>query len=202
MDLVSKREFFILQIMFSSENYDLDLSKADSIKDVLDEINAITDAGGATVFNAQITGQGLEITNILGNDFTITDDVSSEMATQLGIAGNSTGNMLTGSDLIGKLDTVMLENISGKTGGAFTAGIIDITDRSGVLTSIDLTGAKTLSDVINGINDSGAGVTAEINNVGNGITIKDTTGATASNLIIQDNTGDLTSFFGITKMQL
>lgn len=183
----------------SSENYDLDLSKADSIKDVLDEINAITDAGGATVFNAQITGQGLEITNILGNDFTITDDVSSEMATQLGIAGNSTGNMLTGSDLIGKLDTVMLENISGKTGGAFTAGIIDITDRSGVLTSIDLTGAKTLSDVINGINDSGAGVTAEINNVGNGITIKDTTGATASNLIIQDNTGDLTSFFGITK---
>ncbi|MHC4873479.1 MAG: flagellar filament capping protein FliD, partial [Planctomycetota bacterium] len=182
----------------SAENYDIDLSKADSIKDVIDAINAIKDAGDNTVFNAQITGQGLEITNVLGNDFTITDDVSSEMATQLGIAGTSAGNLLTGSDIIGELDTVMLENISGKTSGVFTPGSIDITDRTGVLTNIDLTNAKTLRDVIDGINNSGAGVTAEINDIGNGITLKDTTGATASNFIVQDNTGDLAAFFGIT----
>lgn len=180
----------------SGETYDIDLSDTNTMRDVLKEINSVKDSSDNTVFNATISGRGIEITNVLGNDFTVTDDVNSEMATQLGIIGNSTGDTITGGNLIGEMDTTMLSNIT--AGGIpYTAGIVEITDRSGNTVQVDLTGAETLRDVIDGINNSGAGVKAQINKIGNGIVIKDTTGSTTSNLTITDNTGELAAAFGI-----
>jgi flagellar hook-associated protein 2 len=64
-----------------------------------------------------------------------------------------------------------------------------VDNRAGVQTDIDLSSAVSVDDVVRLVNDAGAGVTASLNTAGNGVTIKDNTGATASNLTITDVSG-------------
>jgi flagellar hook-associated protein 2 len=82
------------------------------------------------------------------------------------------------------VDTSMsLGNING--GAGFTSGKIKITDRSGTSAIIDLSGAKTIDDVLNAINDNGAvGVTASV--AGDRIVLTDNTGETTANLKVQE----------------
>jgi flagellar hook-associated protein 2 len=94
------------------------------------------------------------------------------------------------------VDTSMsLSNINGGTG--FTAGKIKITDRSGTSAVIDLTGAKTIDDVLNAINNNGsAGVTASVS--GDSIVLTDNTGAITSSLKISEvNSGKTAASLGI-----
>jgi flagellar hook-associated protein 2 len=82
------------------------------------------------------------------------------------------------------VDTSMsLNNING--GAGFTAGKIKITDRSGTANIIDLSGARTLDDVVTAINNNGlADVTASVS--GDRIVLTDNTGATNANLKVQE----------------
>ena len=76
-----------------------------------------------------------------------------------------------------------LGNING--GAGFTAGKIKITDRSGTSAVIDLTGAKTIDDVLDAINNNGiADVTASV--AGDRIVLTDNTGETTANLKVQE----------------
>ncbi|MGH7137800.1 MAG: flagellar filament capping protein FliD, partial [Pirellulales bacterium] len=77
--------------------------------------------------------------------------------------------------------------------GIATPGKIQLTDRSGATATVDLTNASTLSDVIGAINGAGLGLTASVNAAGDGIQINDTTGQTASNLIVADVGGGTTA---------
>ena len=87
-----------------------------------------------------------------------------------------------------------LSNLNGGN-GVGTLGTLDITDRSGVGTTVDLSGALSVDDVINEINTAAAsahvGITASLNSAGNGIQLTDTSGSTAHNLIVAD--GDSTT---------
>jgi flagellar hook-associated protein 2 len=90
------------------------------------------------------------------------------------------------------LNSVLLGNLRGGQGIA-TPGQISITDRSGASATVDLTGAGSLGEVIDAINGAGIGVEAAINAEGHGITLTDTTGASASNLIVADVGGGTTA---------
>jgi len=65
-------------------------------------------------------------------------------------------------------------------------GSLKLTDRSGAFATVDLSGAETLEDVIDAINASGVGITARVNDARNGISLSDTTGSTAGNMIVED----------------
>jgi flagellar hook-associated protein 3 FlgL len=79
-------------------------------------------------------------------------------------------------------------------GGGVAAGSIKITDRAGNSTTISLSGASTISDVINAIsNAGGVNVTASINSTGNGITITDNNSIATQNLIIEEVGGGSTA---------
>lgn len=79
--------------------------------------------------------------------------------------------------------SLSLANING--GAGFTTGKIKITDRSGTSAVIDLTGVRTIDDVLDAINNnSTADVTASVD--GGKIVLTDNTGQTTVNLRVQE----------------
>ncbi|MHC4885086.1 MAG: flagellar filament capping protein FliD [Planctomycetota bacterium] len=182
-------------------DYDIDLSKATTLQDIIDAVDA--DTGG--VFSASISGDGrsLVISSGTVSEFAITNDAADahdQTATDLGIATASSGGTgsVTGSMLIGGMNTVMVDSLSGAGGAGIDLSTFDITDRDGNTTTIDLTGAVTLQNIIDTINTTAAAaippvrVEAGLNKAGNGIEIKDLTGG-AGNLIIQNSGGSTTA---------
>ena len=89
--------------------------------------------------------------------------------------------------LIAGLDSVLVRSLNG--GSGLTLGNISITDRGGHSGQINLSGATSLSDIINDINTNtlGIDVSAALNSSGTGLQITDTSGAAGNgNLVIGD----------------
>jgi flagellar hook-associated protein 2 len=82
-------------------------------------------------------------------------------------------------------------------GEGFSAGKIKITDRSGAKATIDLSGANTIDDVLDAINDNDTiDVTASID--GDRIVLTDNTGSTSYSLKVQEvNSGTTAASLGI-----
>jgi flagellar hook-associated protein 2 len=157
-------------------NHEVELDDLTTVQDLIDAVNTTT-GGNVTV---AIEGQSLRFTdNAGGAGNLIVDDLNgATVTTQLGINGiHPAGTILS-------FDTNPLA----------TAGIV-VNNRLGVETSIDLSTAESVQEVIDLINAAGAGVTASINDAGNGLAITDTTGGTISNLTI---TGDDAASLGLT----
>lgn len=152
-----------------SGSYGIDISSARSLGDVM---QAISDQSGGAITativdnHLQLNGTGnLSVargTDSTGNAIYAADD--------LGIFGSSSGGTLTGSNIIGGLNTSLLKNLNG--GSGVSTGTISI---GGV--NVDLSGAQTLAEVVSGINSAGiAGVTARVNDARNGLVIESNTG--------------------------
>jgi flagellar hook-associated protein 2 len=153
-----------------------------------DVINAINTAGG-TKLKASINsaGNGITLTDTSGGGgaFTITPQNGSQAAADLGLTSAATGNTIQGAPLIAGLDSVLVRSLNG--GSGITLGTISITDRDGHSGDIDLSGATSLSDIINDINTNtlGIDVSAALNSSGTGLQITDTSGG-GGNLVIGD----------------
>lgn len=129
-----------------------------------------------------------------GNGIELLDKTtgSGEFATtgllsdQLGWTGQSgsTGT-LRGARIQNTLNGPLLTSLKGGE-GIGSPGAINITNRGGVQSSIDLTGSVSLKDVIDRINAGAVGVTASLNKSRTGIVLQDVTGSTANNLVITD----------------
>lgn len=78
-------------------------------------------------------------------------------------------------------------------------GSFYITNRAGVTTTVDVGSARSVDDVLEAINDAGAGVVASLNSAGNGIELTDQTGSTLSNLIVTDRSGTLATDLGLAR---
>jgi flagellar hook-associated protein 2 len=159
-------------------------------------INAINNAAPGKIQAAiNAAGTGLTITDLTSGSgtFSITDAANSHAADDLGLNVAADGNTINGNPLTGGLDSVLLRNLSGGA-GLGTLGVLDLQDRSGKSTSVDLSSAQTLDDVIQDINTAtagaGVGITASVNQARNGIILTDTTGSTSGNLVVGD--GDST----------
>ena len=139
-----------------------------TVQDLIDAWNTAT--GGDVTLS--INGQALQADNNVGggNNFQIMDLNGALVITELGLTADlppGGGNTVVGSD------TMPLQKTE-----------ISINNRLGSSTTVDLSAARSVSDVIDAINDAGAGVTASLNPVGNGLQLTDTTGSTASNLTV------------------
>ena len=165
------------------QTFSVNLSSAKTIGDV---ISAINGASGNTSVTASLaaSGTGLTLTYTGTNPLS----VSGTSAADLGISlSNQAAGTVTGGRLIANLNSTLLKNLNGGAGvGAL--GTISITNRAGSSFNVDLSGAQSLSDVIDAINSASQSnngqITAAVNNAGDGIVINDTTGASSSNLII------------------
>jgi flagellar hook-associated protein 2 len=163
----------------------VDLGSATTVGEVLTAINASNPAK----LSASVSSDGnrLQLTDLTtgGSTFAVENVGNGTAATDLGLTTEAIGGTLTGSRLVSGLRDTLVGSLRGGA-GLGTLGEIEITNRNNVVSTVELAGAETLSDVVEAINDQATGVTAAINSARNGILLTDTTGATASNLIVAD----------------
>ncbi len=163
---------------------DLNSDEIKTVGDLLDALNAADPARLSAGLSAD--GKRLELTDLTtdnGGTFAVSSAAGGTLAEDLGLTGSATGGSLTGERLLGGLKGPLLKSLGGGYGlGAL--GQISLTDRSGAAATVDLGAAETLSEVVTQINNAGVGIVASINDARNGIVLRDTTGATASNLVV------------------
>lgn len=183
----------------------IDLSTAVTINDVLETINSTT--GVAVTASVDPTnGDRLKIVDNSGGagQIVIENSFGSSTATDLGIQTNGSAGSVTGSVINYLSGATALSRLNDGNGVAIRSSAatdLKITSRDGVVHNIRLgeildsegevtqTAATTLEDVIERIEaQTGGKVTAEINN--DRLRLIDTTGATASDLIVAEAASD------------
>ena len=172
----------------------VDLSTADTLGDVVDLINA----AGIGSIAASIDGAGrrLILSGGATDDITI-NELGGTTAGDLGIlqtTGGGAGLPVNGSDL--EPTVTRLTQLADLRGGAGIDLASGMTIRNGTqTTTIDLSTAVTVEDLLNRINSAGVGVSARINADGTGIDILNA--LHTSDLMIGENGGTTAADLGI-----
>ncbi len=170
-----------------------------SLGDVLRVLNN----AAPTRLSAKIaaSGDSLELVDLTSGSgsFSVANSGTSTAASDLGLVTSSATNTLTGSSLGSGLRSVRLENL-GRTGST-PLGTLNVTTRDGANTSIDLSSAKTLQDVVNLINNGSTKFSAEFNRSGTGLRIRDLSGGDSTQFTIASN-DDTASRLGLATSTL
>jgi flagellar hook-associated protein 2 len=142
-------------------------------------VKAINTAGGSRL-SASLTGEGITLTASGGGTISVSDLNGSKAAEGLGLNTQSTtGGTLTGQPILADLGTTLVSQLNG--GAGLSLGTITVQSSGSTSpTSIDLSGAKTVQQILDDINSASAGVTASLNNAGDGIAITDTANGSGS----------------------
>ncbi|HLL89755.1 MAG TPA: flagellar cap protein FliD N-terminal domain-containing protein, partial [Tepidisphaeraceae bacterium] len=164
----------------------VNLHGARTVGDVIQTLN--TAAAGKLTASLNAAGDGIKLTDATtgASTFSVTALNNSKAAHDLGIHQTGAAGTINGGKLIAGINTVLLSRLNG--GAGLTLGQISITDRAGHAQTIDLSGAKSVQDVLDTINKTTGGgfaVEASLKESGNGIQIKDKSGGTG-NLVIAD----------------
>ncbi|HEY2882166.1 MAG TPA: flagellar filament capping protein FliD [Pirellulales bacterium] len=155
-----------------------------TLNDVINTLNAA--APGKLHAAIDSSGNGLVLTDLTtdsGGTFSISALNGSKAVDDLGLNTTASGDTISGQRLLSGLKTVLLSDLNGGA-GLGQLGSITITDRGNHSATVNLAGAQTLDDVTSAINSAGIGVTAQINDAGNGIKLVDTTGQSLHNFTI------------------
>lgn len=172
-------------------HFDVELSTATTVQGVLDAINGHTDNAGKVV--ASLANGKIVLQDTVGGagNVGVSDLAGAKVARSLGLDSAGMGGTLTGKTLHGGMNTSLLRNLRGGQ-GVTQLGQISLTDRAGRTATIDLSNATSLGDVIGAVNAAQTAggldlsIEAAVDDSGLGITLRDTSGATASNLIVAD----------------
>ncbi|MBM3964127.1 MAG: hypothetical protein FJ308_03535 [Planctomycetes bacterium] len=172
----------------------VNLVGSNSLRDVIDQINA-SGAGVTASLNRARTGITLQdVTGSATSNLIVANGDAKSTATKLNIAGSVASNSIDSGALnlqfVG--ETTALSKLN--QGRGVGLGTFNITNASGVTRSINLTASseQTVGAVINAINATGIGIEASINDAGDGITIKDTSGGSGQ-FSISDKSGSTTA---------
>jgi flagellar hook-associated protein 2 len=175
----------------SGKSASVDLSKAQTLDDVINSINAAGIGVSAKVNQAD---NGIEIDDTTGSttkNLVIADDSAdgTQTATKLGLAVNAAVSTQNSGDL--HLQVVSYNTaLSSYNGGSGVAqGTFTITDSNGKSGTINLSlsSYNTIGDVIRGINRLGIGVQAAIDSTGDGIVIEDTAAGSGKLSVTEGN---------------
>ncbi len=186
--------------------YDTDLTllegPATTIGAVVDRMNAALDEIEAdlaanvnlpdAILTAQVGSDGrIEVTSSEAVDIEFEEHDGGTTASDLGFDSGTydATTLVSGGRLIADLNGTLVRNLNGGAGLTAGDGLMTITARDGTVINLDVSGAETISDILNTINDdpTNAGkVVASLNDAGTGLQLNDTTSG-LSNLIV---TGD------------
>ena len=159
-----------------------------TIGDVLRLINTSEGNGGKLVASISSDGLGLTLTDTTtgSGQLQVSAANGSKAAEDLGLLTAASGNQLQSERLLAGLSTVLTRSLNGGRGVGL--GQIQMTDRAGTSATVDLTGAKTLADIIAAINAASTEITASVSASGLGIELTDSSNGSGS-LQIADLTG-------------
>jgi flagellar hook-associated protein 2 len=177
-------------------NFKVNLATASTVGDVITAINNAS--GGKLTASIPAGSSGIQLTDNTGGGGTlsVTAVGGSKAAADLGLTGAANGATLTGAPVIAGLDTTLLSSLNG--GSGVPLGTVKFTNKAGTSADIDFSGASTVQDVLDDINnDTNLKLTATLNASGNGIAITDNSGGTGSLTIADQNGGTTAAAFGI-----
>ncbi|RME40652.1 MAG: hypothetical protein D6788_02870 [Planctomycetota bacterium] len=173
----------------------------ETVGDVIRAINFAPDNTGLVEASISPDGNGLVIRALgLGNTVTVTagTDTSGQASTaidDLGLTGAQNVTTFRTRNLLAGLNTVLLRSLRG--GSGIGLGVIRLTDRSGTTSTIDLTSAQTLQDVIDLINQDGTtALRASINEAGTGLVLRDDSGGLGA-IVVEDVSGSAAADLGL-----
>jgi len=182
------------------QTFDVDISGAETVGDVIDIFNnaAATIGSSVTLQIDPASNNGFQLTAGPFSTITVENVGSSPTATDLGILGSSAGPgvPLTGTDVNRRIALqTALADIQ-PSGLSLTDGVtITNGDLSTVVT---FDSATTIQDVLNRLNASGVGIHADINANGDGIQIRNL--VAGSQLLIGENGGNDAQELGIRTL--
>lgn len=191
-----------IEITAGATQANIDLSSAQSLADVVQAINEAARTKGMNLeAGYDSTGTRLMIRSLDGTTpVTVADADAAGLATALGIAGS--GAVLTGSNLQKQYVNGLTKLSDLNAGAGVGLGTFTLTNAAGVSATIDLTAGSydTLQDVIDEINLAGAaiGVSARINDTGDGLLLEDTSG-TGGSITVTDVSGSSARDLNLTR---
>ena len=135
-------------------------------------VASLNTASGAIEF-ANGTGEEIVIRNaqVGGNDVTTTAD-------DLGISGTFSSGGFSGRRVLAGLNTTLVSSLNGGRGLLDASAPLSFTTRDGSSFDVDVTGATTVAELIDAINNAAGNagrVTASINDIGTGLRVTDNT---------------------------
>ena len=156
------------------QTFNIDLSGAESVAEVVASINAVT---GLSVTATETVTGNVSIVELTDNSITGTDSFTVSLA-----EGSTAGQYL---GLIPSGDTQLVSGGNTLQGSDSYYTDLVITDKNGQTYNVDLSGTATVGEVIDALNDAldafGAPVVeARLAAVGNGIELVDSTGGVGS----------------------
>lgn len=180
----------VFQFADDSGPIGLDLSGAETLGDVVNRINDSTELAGKITANIAADGNRLELTDLTSGSgtFSVSNGVLGTAADDLGLTKTAVGGTITGGRLVSGLRDTLLSSLNGGS-GIQIPGNLEITNRNGVLSVIDLSAAETLNEVIDAINGQATDVAAALSDNRGGIVLTDTSGGSASNFIVASESG-------------
>jgi flagellar hook-associated protein 2 len=180
----------------------------DDVFDLGELVSAVNDnaSNGGKLTAALSNGRLVLTDNAAGGSTLTVEDINSGNSVEaLGLDNTAVGNTLTGDRLLAGIGSKLIRNLNGGQ-GITTPGSITVTDRTGLTATLDLSSAESLDEVLTAINgavddttSAALSLTARYNELGTGIEVVDSSGATSSNLIIADvGGGSVAADLGLT----
>ena len=170
----------------------VDLTGADTVQDVLDDING----AGVPGVTASVGTTGIDLAGAAGG-VSVADVTGGTAAADLGIAQATPAATVTG--LTVHTDVTQLTKLSDLRGGA---GIdpTGFTIRTATATkTISLAGLSTVQDLVNAVNTAGLGVQASVRADGTGIDLSNAT--QGSDLTVSEAGGTTAAELGFTTLK-
>ncbi len=173
-------------------SFNVDLSSASSVSDVLTGINDASEAAGAGITaSLNRAGNGILLEDSTGGSGDIVvADVDATTAAVLGIAGTFSDDEIDSGNLQYAYlnEGTLLDTID------FVSGDIKITDSTGRTETISFKeGESTIAEILQDINGKGLAINARVNDNGDGIILEDTNTGSLVNAIKVEESGSSTA---------
>ncbi len=187
---VTEVEDLVFDFADESGPIGLDLSGATTLGDVVDAINDSTELAGKVTASIAADGNRLELTDLTSGagTFSVSNGALGTAADDLGLSQSAVGGSISGARLVSGLRDTLLSSLNGGK-GIQIPGNLEITNRSGVQSIVDLSTSETLSEVVEAINGQASDVTAALSENRGGIVLTDASGGSVSNLIVASESG-------------
>ncbi|MEM9020241.1 MAG: flagellar filament capping protein FliD [Planctomycetota bacterium] len=159
-------------------------------------VNSLTTLGDLT--SAINTTTGGDVTaSLVDRKLVLTDNTggTGNLVVENGIGGATTATAL-GIEIDAATDSVTGIDLDPQGTPAVGASI-QLTNSAGGGGTVDISGSRSASDILDAINTAALGVTATLNRAGNGILLTDTAGGTGD-LVVADTVGNTAAQLGLT----
>ncbi|MFQ5807397.1 MAG: hypothetical protein ACE5I3_13195 [Phycisphaerae bacterium] len=178
-----------------SQQVEIDLSGADTVGDLLDKLNAELPG----TLKATLTNRAIDISSVVAWPLaiTVTDVAGGNTAVKLGIYAAVPVPEIQGEDLDPRLTLrTALDDLNAGAGIDLSGGL---TIRVGQeVANIDFSGAETVEDVLNRVNQSNIGVLAQIG--AGGKTLEVHNRVSGADMRIEENGGQAATALGIRSL--